>query len=119
MDNTVSTHDETLLLAWYKTGKPPVAADDDITANRHGGNEQSIEANRLNRLGRECDRREIYRLICKRPRTIKECASEMGREFNTVSGRGTELLKLGLVRRTGEIRDGAAVLMGTGEPYPG
>lgn len=105
--NTVLS--ESQLLAWYLSGeKPPVA--DDISARKHGGNEQSVEANRLNKFRRSESRREVLRIITERPSSMKEVAEQMGVQLNCVSGRASELLKLGLVHRTGEIRDGAAVL---------
>jgi hypothetical protein len=41
---------------------------------------------------------------------MKEIAVLMGKGFNAVAGRGSELKALGLVRKTGEVREGSAVL---------
>ena len=114
--NTVLS--ESQLLAWYLSGEKPPVADDDITANKHGGNEESVEANRRNKLARECDRREVFRKISQRPSTMKQVAAAMGRQFNTLSGRGSDLKRMGLIRKTGEIIDGSAVLEATGLEYP-
>lgn len=85
------------------------AMADDISAGKHKGNEQSVRAHRYNH-NLEADRNEVLRLIAECPRTMKEIAAVMGKEFNAVSGRGSELKRLGLVRKTGEVRDGSAVL---------
>lgn len=42
--------------------------------------------------------------------TAKEVAAKLGKEFNAVSGRKKELQALGLIRGTGERRDGSEVL---------
>ncbi len=87
----------------------------DITASRHGGNEESRSAHLNIRLHKKELREQVLNLITAfTPAggiTMKEVASIMGVEINRVSGRGSELKRLGMVRKSGEIRDGSAVLV--------
>jgi len=91
----------------------PGAVIRDVTWNKHGGNPESNRAYDLGTSTRENDRLEVLRLIQERPRSMKEIAALMGKGFNAVAGRGSELKALGLVQKTGEIRDGSAVLRAT------
>lgn len=45
---------------------------------------------------------------------MKEVAREMGVEFNTISGRGSELKSMGCLVGTGVVREGSAELTVTG-----
>ena len=46
--------------------------------------------------------------------SMKEVAHAMDTQFSSVSGRGTELKRLGMVEDSGEVRAGSAVLVATG-----
>ena len=84
--------------------------DIDISEHKHHGNVHSHEA-WLRNAGRWSeDRQACLNLIAEQPRTAKECAELMGKPFNSVSGRFSELKLLGLVKPTGEKRNGSAVL---------
>jgi predicted transcriptional regulator len=86
----------------------------DICAGKHDGNEQSREANTKSMSNRDAQRAAVLRLIIENNGlSMKEVAQLMGVEFNTVSGRGSELKKMGLVEPTGEVRSGSAVLKAT------
>jgi hypothetical protein len=87
----------------------------DITANKHRGNAQSQAAHRRGRSNREAQRLQVLELIkdSYNGLSMKEVAALMDCPFNTVSGRGSELKKSGLVEPTGETRDGSAVLQAT------
>lgn len=55
---------------------------------------------------------EVLRVIREageRGATSKECAAQLGRELNCISGRFVELVRKGAIYRTTERRDGAAV----------
>lgn len=84
--------------------------NDDPCEVKHGGNECSIDANLRNRHVREDDMRRVYDLLAIRPATMKEVAGWMGKQLNQVSGRASALLRLGYIERTGERREGSAVL---------
>ena len=89
----------------------------DITFNKHHGNEESNDAYIKALPSMAESRRACYDLIAERPRTAKECAVELGKPFNAVSGRLSELKKMGLVEKTPMRRDGGAVLQVIGEYY--
>jgi hypothetical protein len=82
----------------------------DICENRHQGNAESIDANNRNSFTRELDRHRVLTIITEKPSTMAEVAAKMQVQLNTISGRGSELKKLGLVAPTGERRNGGAVL---------
>jgi len=79
--------------------------NEDITANKHHGNDESREANEKANSGKEQQRMEVLECISRFPGGCM-----MGKPFNAVSGRGSELKKAGQVEKTGETRDGSAVL---------
>jgi hypothetical protein len=83
----------------------------DVTYSKHHGNSESNEAFAQNQSTRDTDRQTVLELIRELPRTMKQIASIMGKGFNAVAGRGSELKALGLVKKTGEVIDGSAVLM--------
>lgn len=83
----------------------------DITARKHGGNEQSAAAHDTvaPHLGEV--QAEALAFLGSRGKaggTAKEFAQASGRTFNEVSGRFSELKKLLLIVPTGEKRDGCA-----------
>jgi hypothetical protein len=82
----------------------------DITYGRHHGNPESNAAFSHGASTRENDRQQVLELIQECPRSMKEVARMMGKGFNAVAGRGSELKALGLVEKTGEVRAGSAVL---------
>src|SRR5208282_5232738 len=82
----------------------------DICSGKHRGNDESRSANRRSLSSRGADRDMVLSLIMERPRTMKEIAVVMGRQLNCVSGRASELKKLGCIEPTGEVRCGSAVL---------
>jgi hypothetical protein len=82
----------------------------DVTYSRHHGNEQSDNAFAHGRSSRECDRQQVLELIQDCPRSMKQIADILGKKFHCLSGRGSELLALGLVERTGQTVDGSAIL---------
>ncbi|MBL8824862.1 MAG: hypothetical protein JNJ77_19910 [Planctomycetia bacterium] len=86
----------------------------DPAHRKHGGNESSNLAHRK-ALGKK---RYFYSriLILLRQagstgRTAKELARMLGVGFNQISGRCTELVQMGFVRRLAIRRDGSAVLI--------
>jgi DNA-binding transcriptional ArsR family regulator len=85
----------------------------DICGRKNGGNEQSRVANQKNSKGRVEQRLRVMELIKDSPDglSMKEVARAMDVEFCTVSGRGTDLKRMGLVEPSGEIREGSAVLV--------
>jgi hypothetical protein len=86
----------------------------DVCSGRHKGNKQSREANQYGLSGRTEQRQEVLNLIRNagpEGMTMKEVAADMGVQLNTVSGRGSELKKLGLAKESGGVRDGSAVLV--------
>jgi len=85
----------------------------DVCAGRHHGNPESIDANPLPDAKRAMHR-TILALFRQRPYwTSKQIAYAVGRPLNSISGRLSELLMLGLIERTGARMDGAAVLRRT------
>lgn len=86
--------------------------NEDISSNKHGGNSESKQAHKRIGSRKEQQRLEVLEVISRYPDglSMKEVAHMMGVGFNVVSGRGSELKALGRVEKTGEIRDGSAVL---------
>lgn len=85
--------------------------DVDITAGKHKGNTESREAhNKIVNKAKQ-QRAEVLGLISRHDGlTMKEVSVLMDIPFNAVSGRGSELKAQGRVYKTGEVRDGSAVL---------
>lgn len=84
----------------------------DICAAKHGGNAESVEANRRNTMHRAKQQRDILEYVKASGSygiTCKEAALHMGCHMNAISGRFTELCAAGLIKRSGEKRDGCAV----------
>lgn len=86
----------------------------DICSRKHQGNTESREANKVNVPSRSAQREAVLVYIRATPRSMKEVAQLMGVPFNTISGRGSELKRYGLVEETGEVRQGSAVLRAVG-----
>jgi predicted HTH transcriptional regulator len=82
----------------------------DVCYSRHQGNPESHAAYQHAPGTRAKDRQLVLELIQETPRSMKQIADILGRSFNTISGRGSELLALGLVERTGQTVDGSAIL---------
>lgn len=74
----------------------------DVCANRHGGAETSVEANK--RTSKEADRLLILACITSRPRTLDEVSEIFNRPPNALSGRFSELAASGEIEKTGEMR---------------
>ena len=63
---------------------------DDICTNKHGFNEQSIEANK--RVLKETDRNAIIKYLQEfKTGTSKQIAEYLGKQLNKISGRFTEM----------------------------
>jgi hypothetical protein len=104
-----------LLAVEERFGDSKMKNDFDICSGKHGGNEQSRKANNRNMQHRTAQRLAVLELIKDSPNglSMKEVADLMNTQFSTVSGRGSELKKFGLVEPTGEVREGSAVLQAT------
>lgn len=83
--------------------------EEDITANRHKGNEESTQAFRKAAGGIPTQRRQVLE-ACRRPGgvTCRALACEWGVGMNTISGRFSELKKGGLITKTG-VEEGCGV----------
>jgi predicted transcriptional regulator len=82
----------------------------DICSGRHQGNAESRFANYRSLGNRASQRQMVLNLIRQTPRSMKQIAAICGVPFNTISGRGSELKKLGLVEETGIVVHGSMVL---------
>lgn len=81
---------------------------DDICFNRHGGNEQSITANRL--ADKDNDRALILKFITDHKTAYsKQVARYLGKQLNQISGRLSELKADNLIVETDERKEGCAV----------
>ena len=81
----------------------------DICASRHGGNEQSREAN-PDQSVKGADRAQVFNLIrYSNGITSKEIAKAMGRGLNCISGRISELKRKQKIAVNGS-RDGCGIL---------
>src|SRR6266481_9735429 len=86
--------------------------NDDPTRHKHGGTDTSRAAWEKARRGRaQCQQQvlDVLRQAYPEGMTGKEIAAALGKPFHAVSGRITELLEDGLVRK-GEIRNGGRVI---------
>jgi hypothetical protein len=103
----------------FNTARLPnsdVLARYDICENKHHNNPESVAANVKNLHSRGRQRSEVYDFIHSagpQGLSMKEVARLMGVEFNRIAGRGSELKASGLVEKTGEVREGSAVLRAT------
>lgn len=94
---------------------PPVYAGSrgplfDVCANRHRGNAESRAANPTREAKAQSHELILAELRLRGPMTSVELAAAMGTRVNCISGRLSELKAAGRIRKTGEIRDGCAVL---------
>lgn len=87
-----------------------LSIDFDITAGKHGGNIASMAAHERVRTHKADTWAEIMTLLQRGPMTGKEIAHAMGRELHCISGRLSELIAAKKIERTGDRRDGSAVL---------
>lgn len=84
----------------------------DICQSRHGGAEASIAAHDRIKAGKQEMYDRILRIVrTKGNATSKEIAAELGKQLNTVSGRFAEMKQRGMLKSSGETREGAAVLV--------
>lgn len=81
----------------------------DVCQNRHKGSLESIAAN-PSPIAKSESYPRILALLAGQPMTSKEIARALGVELNCISGRCSELRFAGSIRKTGERREGAAVL---------
>ena len=89
----------------------------DITATKHGGNSESRSAFQKSKHNAAEQRARVLELITQSGPaglSMKQVASAMSVQLNTISGRGSELRQSGAVEDTGERRSGSAVLRATG-----
>jgi hypothetical protein len=91
----------------------------DICSSKHGDNPQSVAANKKNLNHRTIQRLKVLELIkdAENGLSMKEVARIMDTQFSSVSGRGSELKRFGLVEETGEVREGSAVLKATSRVF--
>ena len=93
------------LVLFTKRGRQAQQAIDDICANRHGGNEQSVEAGqRGNKAGQLA---AVFAAIKSEPvrgMTADECAVQLGLPSQSVSARFSELKEKGVIFKTGVTR---------------
>ena len=85
----------------------------DISANKHGGNTESAAAHKSAKTCLASCRYKALKEIHQQSGTGKEVALRLGKAFNAVSGRFSELKEKGLIETTGERRNGSAVLRST------
>jgi hypothetical protein len=85
----------------------------DITAGKHGGNDQSVAAFEKAKRGSAQARQDIVALLQQNPAglTCKEMSDLLNREMHKISGRITELKELGQVTSTDTVRNGGAVVV--------
>ena len=83
--------------------------DFDVCANRHGGNAESIAANRRNAATRANQRASVL-AACQRTNgvTCRELAEEWNVGMNQISGRFSELKQTGEIYKIG-VRNGCGV----------
>lgn len=80
---------------------------DDITANRHGGNKQSVAANERIKPFKSNLRSQVYACILEAGVpgcTLEEIADSLNKQVHSVSGRVTELKAQKLIRESGRTR---------------
>lgn len=86
----------------------------DVTRRKHKDNPQSNEAFEKVKHTKEDTYKKIMDLLAGRGSfgaTSKEIAAAFGVQLNCLSGRCSELLAMSWIRRNGEKRDGASVLV--------
>ena len=81
---------------------------DDICTNKHGFNEQSVEANK--KVMKQRDKRTVLNFIASQGRGhSKEIARYMSKPLNCISGRLSELKADGIIIDTGLREEGCAI----------
>jgi hypothetical protein len=92
----------------------------DITARKHGGVQESADANPAE-ADKYRDRVIVlgYVIACPNGVTSKEVAASMGKPLNAISGRFSELQKSNQIQKSGLRRDGCAVWVPYVEPEQG
>ena len=89
----------------------PRLDSEDICENKHGGNAESVKANRRVSSTKVKSQQAILEILRQYgPLTCKEISMVKDAPMHQVSGRITELKELGLVRATAEVRDGGRVI---------
>lgn len=74
----------------------------DITARKHGGNEESVAAQASRKGSAASQRNKVYleiRASGLRGLTVDDLAEKWGAEANRISGRFTELNRQGIIER--------------------
>jgi len=85
----------------------------DVTANKHGGNPNSVAAYAKGSARHECERDAILAILHRHPfgLTSKEIGEMVEKPLHAISGRFSELKQSGKIYGTGERRKGAEVLV--------
>lgn len=87
----------------------------DVSARKHGGNEQSENANLVAQPGKAKAREMIYNVLLsreKRGATCREISRIINRPMHSISGRITELIAEGRAKKHEWItRDGGRVIV--------
>ena len=79
----------------------------DICRNYHGGNPESVAANRRNAKGREAQRASVYNQVAKQEAhgaTCWEVEQALGLSHQSASARLSELKKMGALSLNGQRR---------------
>lgn len=88
----------------------PLFCSPDICKTKHRGAKNSKRAFNKVEASIPSRKKQIVEIIRARGNaTLKEVADILGVQRNTISGRFTQLVVAGLIRKTGESRDGFAV----------
>ncbi len=83
----------------------------DVCARRHRGSAESVNANAaIGPHKGELRERILARLRFPGPATVKEISSDLNIHYTTVSARLSELKADRLIEKTGERREGCAVV---------
>lgn len=81
---------------------------DDVCANKHNFNEQSVEANK--KVNKEIDRQRIINFLTSNGNGYsKQIARYMNKELHKISGRLSELKLDGVIADTGLRQEGCAI----------
>jgi hypothetical protein len=94
----------------------PSLFDGDITRNKHRGNPESDDAFKKIEPARLGMQRRVMAVCAANAlfgTTLKEIVAKSGLPIQTVSGRLAELKAAGMLEKTGERREGCAVLRPT------
>lgn len=83
----------------------------DITERKHKGNPASVDANKRAEPSKAVTRQLIYNWAKERKDfTLKEVCAALGKFPHQVSGRLSEMRMEGVIKPTGERREGCSVL---------